>query len=160
MSDDSKAFRQALGQFATGVTVVTTVGSDGVPTGLTVSSFNSVSLEPPLVLWSLDRLAHSMPVFQVAPYFAVHVLSQDQMNLSNTFAQAGGDKFAGLTWNPGIGGVPLLPECCAVFQCETAHRYDGGDHVIFVGEVQAFDSAEDRAPLVFCGGRYTRLAQD
>ena len=159
MSDDSKAFRRALGRFATGVTVVTTVGTDGVPTGLTVSSFNSVSLQPPLVLWSLDRLALSLPVFQAAPYFAVHVLSREQESLSNTFAQTGGDKFAGLAWQPGLGGVPLLPECCAVFQCETVHRYDGGDHIIFVGQVKAFES-QDRAPLVFCGGRYTGLADE
>ncbi len=156
MSDESKAFRRALGCFATGVTIVTTVDPNGAPVGLTASSFNSVSLNPPLVLWSLDRGARSMPFFQAAPYFAVHVLCQEQVELSNRFAKAGIDRFEGITYEPGLGGVPLLSDCAAVFQCSTVHQYDGGDHIIFVGEVKTFTNV-DREPLIFHGGRYARL---
>ena len=158
MSDESKAFRRALGQFATGVTIVTTVDEEGAPTGLTVSSFNSVSLEPPLILWCLDRNALSMPTFERAPFFAVHVLSQAQMELSNRFAKSGIDKFAGVDYEPGLGGVPLFSGCAARFQCATAHQYAGGDHVIFVGEVKVFETAE-QPPLIFHGGRYASLTE-
>ena len=159
MSDEAKAFRRALGAFATGVTIVTTIDGDNAPCGLTVSSFNSVSLNPPLILWSLDRSALSLPIFQQAPYFAVHVLAHAQMDLSNRFAKSGGDKFDGVSFEPGLGGIPLLGECAALFQCATVHQYDGGDHIIFVGEVKIFESW-DREPLLFHGGRYARLAAD
>ena len=157
MSDETKAFRHALGNFATGVTIVTTLDPEGQPVGLTVSSFNSVSLDPPLILWSLDRRANSLAAFTAAPYFAVHVLCSDQMELSNRFAKAGADKFDGIQTEAGLGQIPLLPGCAALFQCATVHQYDGGDHVIFVGEVKIFECA-DKDPLVFHGGRYARLA--
>lgn len=150
---DIRDFRRALGQFATGVTVITTIGSDGCPVGVTASSFNSVSLNPPLVLWSLDKSAASLPAFSGHGYFAVHVLAAGQEDISNCFARRGEDKFANINYAPGLGGIPLLPECAACFQCKLAYQYEGGDHVIFVGEVERYCNFE-RSPLVFHGGAY------
>jgi 3-hydroxy-9,10-secoandrosta-1,3,5(10)-triene-9,17-dione monooxygenase reductase component len=150
---DPRAFRNALGAFTTGVTVVTTRDGGGRDVGLTVNSFNSVSLDPPLVLWSLARNSASLPAFLAAEHFAVHILAADQEPLSNRFAQRGADKFAGLALERGAGGVPLLPGCAARFACRTAFRHEGGDHEIFVGEVLAFEAFE-RAPLVFHKGGY------
>lgn len=150
---DPKAFRQALGSFATGVTIITTRDAQGEPVGLTVNSFNSVSMDPPMVLWSLANEALSLPIFRDASNWAVHVLSSDQAELSTRFAKRGEDKFVGLDIEEGIGGTPLLRGCSARFQCETAFQYEGGDHVIFVGKVRSFDQS-DAAPLVFHGGRY------
>lgn len=150
---DQLALRNALGAFATGVTIVSTQGDGGQDIGITANSFNSVSLNPPMVLWSLSRKAMSLTAFQANPYFAVHVLAADQDGLSRRFATQGADKFAGLQIERGFGDVPLIDGCSARFQCRTAFNYDGGDHVIFVGEVLAFDSFE-RAPLLFHAGRY------
>lgn len=155
---DAKGFRQALGSFATGVTIITTRAPDGEPLGLTVNSFNSVSLNPPLVLWSLAETAMSLPIFRDAEYWAVHVLSSAQEDLSNRFAQRSEDKFSGLDLEEGVGGIPMLRNCTARFQCKTAFQYEGGDHVIFVGEVQSFDQ-EEIAPLVFHGGRYAHATR-
>ncbi|WP_238455854.1 flavin reductase [Azohydromonas lata] len=155
---DPRAFRAALGSFATGVTVITARAADGTPVGLTANSFNSVSLEPPMVLWSLARKSLSLPVFAQAQHWAVHVLAADQEALSTSFARSGTDKFAGLAMEDGLGGVPLLEGCAARFQCRTAFQHEGGDHLIFVGEVLAFDRAE-RAPLVFHAGRYALAAR-
>lgn len=155
---DPKAFRQALGSFATGVTIITTRAADGTPLGLTASSFNSVSLEPPLVLWSLANNAMSFEHFRDAGHWAVHVLTADQEALSGRFARRGEDKFAGIDIEEGAGGVPLLKDCAARFQCRTASTYQGGDHLIFIGEVLAFDQSET-APLVFHGGRYAHATR-
>ncbi|HJS89953.1 MAG TPA: flavin reductase [Steroidobacteraceae bacterium] len=157
MSDDqegrARRFRSALGAFATGVTIVTARDGDGHDIGLTANSFNSVSLDPPMVLWSLAKDARSLPAFLAAPHFAVHVLAADQEELSKRFATRGSEKFAGLDVERGASQVPLLRGCSARFQCRTAFRHEGGDHVIFVGAVEAFDQS-DRPPLVFHGGRY------
>lgn len=150
---DAAEFRKALGSFATGVTIITTRGPDGSSVGLTASSFNSVSLSPPLVLWSLAETSLSLPAFRAAEHWAVHVLASDQEELSGRFARRGEDKFTGLEVETGRGGVPLLRGCAARFQCRTAFQYEGGDHLIFVGEVLDFDRAES-SPLVFHGGRY------
>src|SRR5579885_1464286 len=150
---DPREFRSALGAFATGVTVVTTRGANGEAVGLTANSFNSVSLDPPLVLWSLARSARSLPVFSQAPHWAVHILAADQEALSNRFAARGEDKFAGLETDTSAQNVPLLRGCAARFLCRTAFQYEGGDHIIFVGEVIEFDRS-DSPPLVFHGGRY------
>jgi 3-hydroxy-9,10-secoandrosta-1,3,5(10)-triene-9,17-dione monooxygenase reductase component len=155
---DPKEFRRALGSFATGVTIITTRAADGSPIGLTCSSFNSVSLNPPLVLWSLENTAKSLPVFQSVPHWAVHVLAADQEELSTRFARRGEDKFAGLELETGVGGTPMLRGCSARFQCRTAFQYDGGDHTIFVGEVLSFDRSE-APPLVFHGGRYAHATR-
>ncbi|TXH05880.1 MAG: hypothetical protein E6R07_03500 [Nevskiaceae bacterium] len=154
---DPTEFRKALGAFATGVTIITTRSADGAPLGLTANSFNSVSLNPPLVLWSLANSSMSLPTFKAAQHWAVHVLAADQEALSSRFARRGEDKFAGLAVDTGVGGIPLLQGCTARFQCRTAFQYEGGDHVIFVGEVLSFDRA-DSSPLVFHGGRYAHAA--
>jgi 3-hydroxy-9,10-secoandrosta-1,3,5(10)-triene-9,17-dione monooxygenase reductase component len=149
-----RAFRNALGSFATGVTVVTTTAADGSKVGLTANSFNSVALDPPMVLGSLSKNSRALPIFAAAEYFAIHILSADQETLSTLFARAGADKFAGLTLDTGgLGNVPLLQNCSARFQCRTAFQYEGGDHVIFVGKVERFDHTV-RAPLLFHGGQY------
>ncbi|SAL82122.1 flavin reductase domain-containing protein [Caballeronia choica] len=150
---DAKQFRKALGSFTTGVTIVTTKGEDGKDYGLTANSFNSVSMDPPMVLWSLGKKSSSLPVFAATGHFAVHILASDQEGISNRFAKSGTDKFAGCTLARGHGGVPLLDGCSARFECRVVHRYEGGDHVIFVGEVMNFDSFE-QPPLVFHGGNY------
>ena len=160
MSDsdfDSREFRNALARFATGVTVVTTRDSDGNRLGLTVSSFNAVSMEPPLVLWSLDRDSSTLSAFEAAPHFAVNVLGSEQVALSNRFAEREDDKFRDLDCRVGVGGVPLLPDCVARFQCRTIHRYAGGDHVIFVGQVEAFER-QPGAALLFHDGDYCLAA--
>lgn len=150
-----RQFRNALGAFATGVTIVTTRTRAGVDVGLTANSFNSVSLEPPMVLWSLAKSARSLPAFLESSYFAVHVLSAVQEELSHTFARRGAEKFSGLAIERGRGDIPLLDGCSARFQCRTAVKYEGGDHVVFIGEVESFDHF-DRPPLVFHGGRYAQ----
>ena len=155
---EARAFRNALGQFATGVTIVTACGPRGEWVGATVSSFNSVSLDPPMVLWSLDKGAHSRAAFESSTHFAVHVLTLEQKNLAQIFAQRGVDKFEGLQCGGGLGEVPLLPECAACFECETRHRYDGGDHVIFVGEVKRLKHGIG-TPLVFHGGVFAEARQ-
>ncbi len=155
---DPKAFRAALGTFATGVTVITARADDGTPVGLTANSFNSVSLDPPMVLWSLAKKSHSLPVFSQCNHWAVHVLAADQEALSGRFARSGTDKFSGLDIDCGVGDVPLLTGCAARFQCKSLFQHEGGDHLIFVGEVAAFDHT-DRAPLVFHAGRYALAAQ-
>ncbi len=157
-SFDPQAFRAALGTFTTGVTIITTRTADGAPVGITANSFNSVSLNPPLVLWSLAKTARSLPVFEEGLHWNVHVLSAGQEALSGSFATQGSDKFAGLALDPGISTAPLLPGCTARFQCRTAFRYDGGDHVIFVGEVLAYDRSE-LPPLVYQAGQYAIAAR-
>lgn len=150
---DQKEFRKALGAFATGVTVITGLAADGAPVGVTASSFNSVSLDPPMVLWSLAKNSRSLEAFKHSPYFAVHILALEQDELSNRFARSGADKFAGIPMEHGAGGVPLLTGCAARLQCRTAFQYEGGDHIIFVGEVVDMDRC-DAPALVFQAGRY------
>jgi 3-hydroxy-9,10-secoandrosta-1,3,5(10)-triene-9,17-dione monooxygenase reductase component len=150
---DPREFRSALGSFATGVTIVTTREDSGRDVGLTANSFNSVSLDPPMVLWSLAKTSGSLEAFNNAAHFAVHILAADQEPLSNRFASKVADKFEGLDLRRNEAGVPLLAGCSTLFQCRTAYRYDGGDHIIFVGEVTAFEHL-DKPPLVFHAGRY------
>lgn len=152
---DGRAFREALGAFTTGVTVVTTRGEHG-DVGLTANSFNSVSLEPPMVLWSLGKTASSLPAFKAAKHFAVHILAENQQELSNQFATRGIDKFADVDVARGPDDVPLLNDCAARFVCRTEYQYEGGDHIIFVGEVLDFSHWE-QAPLLFHGGKYGRI---
>ncbi|WP_024538335.1 flavin reductase family protein [Comamonas badia] len=150
---DARELRNALGHFATGVTVVTTLGPAGERIGVTVNSFAALSLDPPLVLWSLARKSWSLPAFQAAGHFCIHVLAHDQQAVSDRFARAGEDKFAGMEIGEGLGGVPLLPGCMAVFQCAVEHRYEGGDHTILVGRVGRL-TTRSTAPLLFYRGRY------
>jgi flavin reductase (DIM6/NTAB) family NADH-FMN oxidoreductase RutF len=147
-------FRAALGMFATGVTIVTARGADGLPVGLTANSFNSVSLEPPLVLWSLARRAGSMPAFERGSHYAINILAADQHALAERFAAKAADRFADLAYHEGAGGAPILEGAAAVFECFNRSRYEEGDHVIFVGEVERCSWRAGAAPLIFHGGRY------
>lgn len=156
MAFDGKNYRNALGSFATGVTIVTTRDSAGRDIGMTANSFNSVSLDPPMVLWSLAKSSASLPAFMENAAFAVHVLASDQQPLSDKFARRGEDKFGGVPVERGLNDVPLLQGCSARFQCRTAFRYEGGDHVILVGEVLDFNHYP-REPLLFHGGKYAKV---
>jgi len=156
---DTQRFRDALGQFPTGVTIVTSMTAGGDRLGMTISSFNSLSLDPPLVLFSMSRAANSFVAWQQAKRYAINVLSEDQEELSNKFARAKAEKWIGQTILGGKSGVPLLPNAVIAFECEAYDRHDGGDHEIFVGRV--VELHENRAkrghPLVFFGGQYRRL---
>jgi len=153
----TRELRNALGCFATGITVVTARDSDGQPVGLTVNSFNSVSLEPPLIVWSLGLQTKVRPVFEACSHYAINVLAEDQVHISHRFASRDPDKFAGLHLTDGIEGVPLLDGCCARFECRNTTRVPGGDHLIFISEVVRFGSS-DRPPLLFHAGAYRKLA--
>ena len=156
---DPRALRDALGTFATGVTVVTAVGTDGAPVGLTCNSFSSVSLSPPLVLWSLSLRSPNLSNFLQAPYFAINILAADQVDIAQRFAQSIANKFEGVACRPGLGGVPLVDGASAQIECRNETRYYSGDHVIFVGHVMKYMSCE-RRPLIFCRGRYTEPDPD
>lgn len=146
--DEPEKIRKAFGCFATGVAVATTLGKEKEPVGITISSFNSVSVDPPLVLWSVGNDSVSYEAFANAEHFAVNVLARHQEDLADRFAARGSDKFAGLAYAQGVHGVPILPEFAACFECSTEHLYPGGDHLIIVGRVTKF---EDQAlePLIF-----------
>ena len=140
--------------FATGVTIVTARGADGQVIGLTANSFNSVSLKPPLVLWSLARAAASLAVFSAGSHYAINVLAADQKTLAERFASRGVDRWDGVTFDTGAGGAPLLHGAAATFECFNRSRYEEGDHVIFVGEVERCAHRTGASPLLFHGGRY------
>jgi flavin reductase (DIM6/NTAB) family NADH-FMN oxidoreductase RutF len=154
---DCRDFRNTLGRFATGVTVITALSSAGTPVGLTISSFNSVSLDPPLILWSLSLNSPSLDSFRTASHYAVNVLSTGQQEISNRFASRVGNRFADLPCRPGLGGAPLLEGCCAWFECAPEAVYPGGDHLILVGRVERFSTGTAEAPLIFHNARYHRL---
>ena len=154
-SHDPRDFRSALGCFPTGVCLVTTLGPDGKPEGLTINSFSSVSLDPPMVLWSLARTASSAPVFRDAEYFAVNILGKDDASLSAHFAKPSADKFAAFAgrFSVGLGSSPVLTGAVATFECHSRHRYYGGDHIIVIGNVERYTWSE--APsLIFGRGKY------
>ena len=151
-------FRRALGCFATGVTVLSTLDAEGHARGMTISSFNSVSLDPPLILWSLALDSPSLPTFRDASHYAVNVLAADQQALSNRFASRLSDRFEGVDTRSGLSGTPLLEGCCAWFECRHEAIYPGGDHLIFVGRVERFAAQPGLAPLLFHAGAYARLA--
>jgi len=153
---DPRDFRKALGTYATGVTIITAMSGDGKPYGLTCNSFASVSLNPPLVLWSLGMYSQGLAIFQNATHFAVNILGVSQQALATQFATASADKFAGVNWAPGLGDAPILADSVACFQCRAANRYYGGDHVIFLGAVEAY-AYNGREPLLFARGGYGRF---
>ena len=153
---DPRDFRTALGTYATGVTIITAVAADGKPYGLTCNSFASVSLNPPLVLWSLGMFSQGLSVFQNASHFAINVLGASQQALATKFAKPSEGKFAGVEWTRGLGNAPLLADSVANFQCRAANRYYGGDHVIFLGAVEAY-SYNRYEPLLFACGGYGRF---
>lgn len=150
---DARELRHVLGAFVTGVTVITSVDEHGKAHGLTANSFSSVSLDPPLVLWSQSLTAPSHPVFAAADRFVVNILAEDQIGISNQFARGGADKFASCQVREGLGGVPLIEGCAAYLECRKVNSYPGGDHMVFLGQVERIERAQ-RKPLVFGGGRY------
>ena len=153
---DTRAFRRALGNFATGVTVVTAADATGRKVGVTANSFNSVSQDPPLILWSIDKRSTSHAVFEAASHFAVNVLAADQIDLSNNFARPKEDRFAEVEYQVGEGGAPVLADCSARFECEKYQQVDGGDHWIMIGKVVAFDDC-GRSPLLYHQGAYSMV---
>ncbi len=155
---DSRAFRQALGQFATGVAVITAQAVDGSAIGLTMSSFNSVSLDPPLILFSIDRKSFSLNAMIGAKGYAVHILGRDQEHLSDKFARALGDKWTPVEHTFGDNAAPLIAGALAHFECGPYAHHDGGDHVIFVGRVERFVAYPQNDPLIFFRGTYRSLA--
>jgi flavin reductase (DIM6/NTAB) family NADH-FMN oxidoreductase RutF len=157
---DPRTLRDALGCFATGVTVVTCLDDDGRPAGLTVNSFTSVSLEPPLLLVCLHKKAASAPALTAASHFAINVLQNGQQPASIRFAARDEDRFGATPWSCGEAGAPILQESLSVFECERFAVYDGGDHHILVGRVvkASFDASLD--PLLYFRGRYRRLHFD
>jgi flavin reductase (DIM6/NTAB) family NADH-FMN oxidoreductase RutF len=150
---DPRELRNALGRFATGVAVVTTRAAGGRPVGVTVNSMAAVSLEPPLVAWSLAARSGSLPAFLAAPCFAINVLAEDQEAVSRRFAGPAPERFAGLGWTPGLCGVPLLEGCLARFECRTARRIEAGDHWLLLGALERLAYGAG-APLVFFASRY------
>jgi len=157
-STEHRSLRDAFGQFATGVTVVTTCDESGKPIGLTANSFASVSLEPPLVSWCVDKSSTRYSEFRHADYFTISVLTADQEELSDLFAMRSWDDtvFDDTEWFAGLNGVPQLPNVSARFHCRTEHRYQGGDHMIVVGAVLEYESHAQK-PLLFFQGEYQQL---
>lgn len=154
-SFDATMLRGAFGRFATGLTVVTAASEDG-PVGITANSFSSVSLDPPLVLWSIARSSRRFDAFAGARFQAIHILGAGQIDLSRRFFRDGRD-FAGLDTEPGLGGVPLIKGALALLECEIVSRMDCGDHLVLIGHVRAMETS-DGEPLVFAAGRYGTLA--
>ena len=160
---DARRFRTALGQFATGVTIVTALGepgahdhAEGLMAGVTATSFNSLSFDPPLVLWSLGSRAGSLPVFEACSHYAINVLAAGQLSLAQRFASReiiGNARYEGISHVAGLGGAPLLDGCCAWFECANVRRHVEGDHVIFIGRVERC-RIETHAPLLFHDGGF------
>lgn len=154
MEQDPVEFRNALGLFATGVTIITTLDGER-PLGLTANSFNSVSLDPKLLLWSMAKSSGVLSTYQRAPGYCIHILGLDQLDLSNTFARPSDDRFAEVEWEPSPSlGLPLIKNCIAYFECESEHQYEGGDHIIFVGKVVSYGTGPERSVLGFHKGKY------
>lgn len=159
--DTSQALRRAFGKFATGIAVVTTSGEGDRPCGLTINSFSSVSLKPPLVLWSLTERSPNLSTFLNASHFAINILSGDQRTISDQFASKADDRFAGIDWFRGINGLPVIRNTIATFECRRTQTVNAGDHVVFFGEVEASEQC-DLEPLLFFSGQYgtARLPPD
>ena len=153
---NSTTFRTTLGCFPTGVAIVTTLNASEAPVGLTISSFNSVSLSPPLVLWSLSRLSECVEDFQARGSFAINILSADQTDLCNRFAQPNINRFEGVDWHPSCEGLPILTGVSAVMMCKTHAVHDGGDHEIYIGKVISHAHGEN-APMVYAKGKISQL---
>ena len=150
---DPIEFRRCLGAFVTGVTVITVLDEHGTPLGMTANSFNSVSLDPPLIVWSLRTNASTYGVYSKARRFVVNILSEEQIDVSNRFARSGPERFDGVALTPGIAGLPLLDGAAAHLECRTEATYPGGDHLLFLGRVERI-SGSTRKPLAFGAGKY------
>ncbi len=157
MSLDSREFRNSLGRFATGVCVITANPKGYEPFGMTVNSFASVSLEPPLVLWSLQNNSECYPAFEAADKFTINILASDQIDISNQYAKKGDHALDKAHYHLGRNGAPVLRNAIASFECDMWQRYDGGDHVILVGKVKELESRPTGDPLLFYSGGYREL---
>lgn len=154
---DPRALRDALGLYPTGVTVVTAYDAQDNPAGITVNSFASVSLSPPLVLWSVDKGGSTHDIYTQAEHFCIHFLRQDQANLSQRFSAVMENRFDGISWSRGEHGSPLLEGCVAKIDCVRETVFPGGDHSIIVGRVVNLDTDSTNSPLVFHQGSYKKL---
>lgn len=150
---DPRDLRRAFGRFGTGVTVVTTRTFAGVRVGVTANSFSTVSLQPPIVLWSLASRSPNLDNFREAGRFVVNVLARDQVALSDRFSRPADDRFADVAHHEGLGGLPVLEGCVAAIECVTLNSHLVGDHMLFLGRVERYAYA-DAEPLLFCNGRY------
>ncbi|WP_142846953.1 flavin reductase family protein [Telmatospirillum sp. J64-1] len=157
MTVDPRSFRKALGCFPTGVTVVTTVSETGQPVGVTVSAFSSLSLEPPLVLFCLDKKNNSLEALRASGHFVINVLRDDQRELSIRFSSRMEEKWKGLSYDSWVTGSPVLPGCLANIECRTSEVIDGGDHAIFIGQVVRLESRPAGQPLVYFRGAYADI---
>lgn len=157
MTIDPRDFRAALGNFATGVAVATARAGDGRPVGMTINSFASVSLDPPLVLWSLARNSQHLDAFSEAGHYAVNILREEQRDLSVRFSVPLADRWEGLESERWETGAPILPGCLATVECLTDAIHDGGDHIILVGRVVRLSSDRDGRPLIYYSGRYATI---
>jgi len=155
---DSKELRNVLGCFGTGVTVVTTISASGERVGLTANSFSSVSLDPPIVLWSLGKQSRYLPVFHESGRFVINVLGVDQLHLSNQFAKPSDDRFAGVECQLGLGGLPVIQGCAANIECETISAQEVGDHVLYLGKILRYTHIK-KDSLLFCNGAYARATE-
>lgn len=153
-----RALRAVLGRFATGVTIITCVAPDGRRVGLTANSFNALSLDPPLVLWSLRQASPSLAAFRAARHFAINILAESQVELSRRFASPVDDKFADGQWSAGSDGAPVLSGAAAVLECELQTEQAAGDHMLFIGLVRQLADL-DTPPLLFHGGHYHLLGE-
>ena len=158
MPVDPMEFRRALGCFATGVTVITTVDESGQPRGLTANAFSSLSLDPTLILVCVDHRSDTFPVIAQAPAFAVNILGEEQREVSQRFAKKGDNKFDGVSHRIGESGAPLIDGALAVLECRVSQSLPAGDHTIFIGEVQSVEHAQGK-PLVFFRGNYASLPE-
>src|SRR5690606_12279213 len=152
---DSKEFRRALGAFPTGVTVITTCNAAGEVFGVTANSFSSVSLDPPLILWSQSTTSSSYPAFKDCERFVVNILADHQVWISNQFAKSGADKFRDVPIIEGLGGVPVIQDCAAHLECVKVAAYPGGDHVVYIGRVEKIFRSAHRS-LAFADGKYLK----
>jgi flavin reductase (DIM6/NTAB) family NADH-FMN oxidoreductase RutF len=155
---DSKELRNVLGCFGTGVTVVTTISASGERVGLTANSFSSVSLDPPIVLWSLGKQSRYLPIFHESGRFVINVLGVDQLHLSNQFAKPSDDRFAGVECQLGLGGLPVIQGCAANIECETISAQEVGDHVLYLGKILRYTHIK-KDSLLFCNGAYARATE-
>ncbi len=158
MAVDTDTFRKTMGSFAAGVTVVTTVDGEGRPYGLTATAFSSVSMSPPLALVCIDKSTSSYAQFSTSGIFTVNFLSADQEDVSNRFASSSADKFGETKWNAGKLGAPVLAGTLGFAECRVLHSYDGGDHTIFVGEIEVAYTVPGE-PLIYYRSAYRRLAE-
>ncbi|WP_114283993.1 flavin reductase family protein [Candidatus Halocynthiibacter alkanivorans] len=156
---DPLALRDVLGKYATGVTVVTTLGDNGAPVGLAANSFTSVSLDPPLILWSLALKAPSLGAFREHSSFVINIMCEESKDLVMNFSRPSTDKFAGVDWQPGLDGAPVLTAASATLECETVERISGGDHEIYIGRVRRISKSE-KAPLLFHQGQFAQLGEN